>query len=233
MNKRGKRYQKDLAKFDATKKYSVAEAVAVVKKFDSTKFDQTINIAILLGIDPKKTEQAVRGSVALPNGIGKSRKVIVFADGDEAKIAKEMGADEVGSEELVKKVQDGWTDFDVAITLPRMMKSVGKLGKVLGPQGKMPSPKSGTVTEDIKTAVKEFKAGKIEYRTDAGGNIHAPVGKLSFPENDLVANIQTLLEHINQSKPPAVKGVFISNAVLSATMSPGVRINLVEKAKEK
>ena len=226
MKVKSKRYKTELTKFDARKKYAIGEAVSIIKGFNTTKFDQTVNIAIKLRIDPKKTEHQIRGTIALPKGIGKSRKVIVFADGDEAKIAKEMGADEIGGEELVKKVQDGWSDFDVAITIPRMMKSVGKLGKILGPQGKMPSPKSGTVTEDIKTAVKEFKAGKIEFRTDAGGNVHAPVGKVSFSEQDLKENVTTFLEHITQVKPAGVKGSFIQNVVLSASMSPGVRLTL-------
>lgn len=232
MKIKSKRYKKDLAKFDVKKRYTISEAVSIIKGFNTTKFDQTVNMAIKLRIDPKKTEHQVRGTVALPKGIGKTRKVIVFADGDEAKIAKEMGADEIGGEELVKKVQDGWTDFDVAITIPRMMKSVGKLGKVLGPQGKMPSPKSGTVTEDVKTAVKEFKAGKLEFRTDAGGNVHAPVGKISFSEQDLKENAAAFLEHIKQAKPAGVKGGFIQNAVLSASMSPGVKLALVAEKTE-
>ena len=170
----------------------------------------------------------MRGSVSLPKGLGKTRKVIVFADGEEADDAKKMGADEIGGADLVQKIEGGWTDFDVVIAHPRMMKFVGKLGKILGPQGKMPSPKSGTVSEDIKNTVKEFKAGKVEFRSDKGGNVHAPVGKLSFKDEDLKENIIAFMEHIRQVKPPAVKGTFLVSAAISATMSPGVALALNE-----
>src|SRR6185503_10217431 len=162
-------------------------------------------VVLKLGVDPKKSEQNLRGSLALPKGIGKTRKVIVFADGAEASVAKEMGADEVGMEELAKKIEGGWLDFDVAIAMPRTMKVIAKLGKVLGPQGKMPTPKAGTVTDDIRTAVKEFKAGKIEFRTDAAGNVQAAVGKTSFSEGDLKANIEAFIEHIRNLKPTTIK----------------------------
>jgi large subunit ribosomal protein L1 len=224
--RRSKRYRKLAPLVDRTKRYSLAEAAALVRSFGNTKFDQTINLAVCLAIDPKKADQAVRGSMSLPNGIGKTRKVIVFADGEDAKVAQEAGADEVGTEELVKKVNDGWSDFDVAIALPRMMKHVGKLGKVLGPQGKMPSPKSGTVTDDLKTAVREFKAGKIEFRADAQGNVHVPVGKVSFSEEALRQNLQAFIEHLQSIRPASVKGAFVKNAALSATMSPGILLVL-------
>jgi large subunit ribosomal protein L1 len=224
MKKRSKRYKKLLEEFDKKRSYQLDEAIVILKRFNTTKFDQSVEIAIKLGIDPRKTEQTIRGSVSLPKGIGKSRKVIVFADGEEGRVAKEAGADEVGGEELVKKIQGGWVDFDVAIAIPRMMKFVGKLGKILGPMGKMPSPKSGTVTEDVETVVKEFKAGRIEYRTDSGGNVHGIVGKLSFPEEDLRENILTFIDHIKHSRPSAVKGQFITGVVLSSTMGPGVRL---------
>jgi large subunit ribosomal protein L1 len=164
--------------------------------------------------------------VSLPHGIGKSLKVIVFATGEKAAMAKKAGADEVGAEELVKKVEEGWTDFDVAIATSDMMRLVGKLGRVLGPQGKMPSPKSGTVTDDIETAVKEFKAGKIEYRTDAGGNVHALVGKVSFPEKDLEDNINTFVKHIISSRPSSAKGIFLEKVSVSPTMGPGIMLQV-------
>jgi large subunit ribosomal protein L1 len=186
-------------------------------------------LVLRLNIDPKKADQNIRGSIALPHGIGKSRSVVVFADGDDARAAQEAGADAVGAEDLVKRISDGWTAFDVAIALPRMMKHVGKLGKVLGPQGKMPSPKAGTVTEDVKTAVREFKAGKIEYRADAHGNVHVPVGKVTFAAPALLENIESFIEHVKASRPSSVKGAFIRNASLSATMSPGVALLIVQE----
>ncbi|MBI3273353.1 MAG: 50S ribosomal protein L1 [Planctomycetes bacterium] len=226
MRKRSKRYKKLAPLVDRNKRYTVDDAVAVLKRMEGPKFDQTIEIAMKLGVDPKKADQNLRGSLALPKGIGKSRKVIVFAAGEEARLATEAGADEVGADELIKKVGDGWTDFDVAIAAPNMMRTVGKLGKVLGPQGKMPSPKSGTVTEDITTAVREFKAGKIEYRVDAGGNVHAPVGKHSFAAADLKLNIESFIEHIRSSRPASAKGHFIQNISISPSMGPGLRLVL-------
>jgi large subunit ribosomal protein L1 len=227
MRPHGKRYTKDAARVDARKKYGVDEAVKLLKTMGSTKFDQTVEIAVKLGVDPKKSEQALRGSLALPKGIGKSRKVIVFADGDEARLASELGADEVGMEELAKKIEGGWLDFDVALALPRTMKVIAKLGKVLGPQGKMPSPKSGTVTDDIRTAVREFKAGKIEFRTDAGGNVQAAVGKVSFSEGDLKANIEAFIDHIRSLKPTTVKGQYMQGVVVSPSMGPGIALDVV------
>lgn len=224
MRKRSKRYRKEAQKFDANRRYSVEDAVKTLKDMASTKFDQSVEVAIKLNIDPKKSEQIVRGSVALPKGIGKTRKVIVFADGEDAKIAQEMGADEIGMADLAKKIEDGWLDFDVALAMPRTMKVISKLGKILGPQGKMPSPKSGTVTEDLKTAVREFKAGKIEFRNDANGNVQAAVGKLSFTEGDLKANVDAFLEHIRAMRPPTVKGVYVENVAISASMSPAFPI---------
>ncbi|MBI4566443.1 MAG: 50S ribosomal protein L1 [Planctomycetes bacterium] len=224
MKKRSKRYRADVQRVDARKKYSVDEAVALLKSMGSTKFDATVEVAVKLHVDPKKSDQSIRGSVSLPKGIGKSRKVVVFADGDEARVASEMGADEVGMEELAKKIEGGWLDFDVALALPRTMKVISKLGKILGPQGKMPSPKSGTVTEDLRTAVREFKAGKIEFRADPGGNVHAGVGKVSFQEGDLKANIEAFLEHLRSIRPASVKGTFITGVTVSPTMGPGLRL---------
>jgi len=224
MKKHSKRYGKEAERVDARKKYDLDEAVKLIKTMASTKFDATVEIAVKLNIDPKKSEQAIRGSLALPKGIGKTRKVIVFADGDEGRLAKDLGADEVGMEDLAKRIEGGWLDFDVALALPRTMKVIAKLGKILGPQGKMPSPKSGTVTEDIKTAVREFKAGKIEFRTDAGGNVQAAVGKVSFSEGDLKANIEAFIEHIRSLKPPTVKGHYMQGATVSPSMGPGISL---------
>ena len=224
MRKRSKRYKAAAEKIDRQKKYSVAEGVALLKQAATTKFDQSIEIALKLAIDPKKSEQSIRGSVSLPKGIGKTRRVIVFADGAEAVVAKEMGADEGGMEDLSKKIEGGWTEFDVAIALPRTMKVISRLGKVLGPKGLMPSPKNGTVTDDVKTAVREFKAGKIEYRNDPAGNVQAAVGKISFSEDDLRANVEAFIEHIRSVRPATVKGAFIEGASISPTMGPGVSL---------
>ena len=224
MQKRSKRYRQIEAKVDNAKPYELGEAIAALKALPATKFDQTLEMAIRLGINPKKSDQQIRGSVSLPHGIGKSRKVIVFAAGDQQKEAKEAGADEVGSDDLVKKIQGGWLDFDVAIAAPDMMRHVGKLGKVLGPQGKMPSPKTGTVTKEIAKTVKEYKAGKVEYRSDASGIIHAPVGKLSFDAVKLQENAEAFLQTIQSARPSSAKGNYIKTVSLSATMSPSMSI---------
>lgn len=224
MAKKSKRYLESLKLVDPKKKYELKDAVSLIKTFKPAKFDESVEVAMKLGIDPKQSDQLIRGSISLPKGIGKSLKVIAFAGGDKAVIAKKAGADEVGAEDLVKKVEGGWTDFDVAIATSDMMRLVGRLGRVLGPQGKMPSPKSGTVTDDIETAVKEFKAGKIEYRTDAGGNVHAIVGKVSFSHKDLEDNINTFVKQIISSRPASAKGVFVENVSLSSTMGPGIML---------
>ncbi|HHT9106640.1 MAG TPA: 50S ribosomal protein L1 [Candidatus Wujingus californicus] len=226
MARRSKRYTESRKIVDNTKKYEVRDAIKLLKSFKPAKFDESVEVAIKLDIDPKQSDQLVRGSISLPKGIGRSLKVIVFASGEKATVAKKAGADEVGAEDLVKKVEGGWTDFDVAIATSDMMKLVGKLGRVLGPQGKMPSPKSGTVTDDIETAVKEFKAGKIEYRTDASGNVHALVGKVSFSEKDLEDNINTFIKQIISSRPASVKGVFLERASVSSTMNPGIMLQV-------
>lgn len=226
MARRSKRYTESRKIVDNTKKYEVMDAIKLLKSFRPAKFDESVEVAIKLDIDPKQSDQLVRGSISLPKGIGRSLKVIVFASGEKATVAKKAGADEVGAEDLVKKVEGGWTDFDVAIATSDMMKLVGKLGRVLGPQGKMPSPKSGTVTDDIETAVKEFKAGKIEYRTDASGNVHALVGKVSFSEKDLEDNINTFIKQIISSRPASVKGVFLERASVSSTMNPGIMLQV-------
>ena len=222
MKKKGKRFRLDAAKVEAHKAYPVEEAVKLLKSFAPAKFDQTVELAIWLNIDPKNAEQSLRGSVGLPKGIGQSRSVAVFADGTDAEAAKAAGADFVGLDDLVEKVQGGWTDFDVAIATPGTMRVVSRLGKMLGPQGKMPTPKTGTVTDDIGKAVREFKAGKVEYRNDATGNVHVPVGRFSFTEEDLCVNIRAFLGHVRSLRPSSVKGAYIKKASLSATMSPGI-----------
>ena len=226
MAKKSKRYLESRKIVDSEKKYGITEAVKLLKMFKPAKFNESVEVAMKLGIDPKQSDQLIRGSISLPKGIGKSLKVIVFASGEKAVIAKKAGADEVGAEDLVKKVEGGWADFDVAISASDMMRLVGKLGRVLGPQGKMPSPKSGTVTDDIETAVKEFKAGKIEYRTDAGGNVQALVGKLSFSDADLEDNINTFVKHIVNSRPSSAKGEFVEKVSVSSTMSPGIMLQV-------
>ncbi len=224
MVNRSKRYLQAAAKVDGKRIYPPNEALTVIKSLPAPKFDETIEIAVRLGIDPKKTDQLVRGAVSLPKGLGKKVRVVVFAEGDKAEAAKGAGADEVGSGDLADKILGGWTDFDIVIASPDMMKHVGKLGKVLGPQGKMPSPKSGTVTPDVGKAVTEFKAGKVEFRTDAGGNVHAPLGKRSFTVEDLQANLKAFLDHISTLRPPAVKGEFLRKISISSSMGPGVMI---------
>jgi len=224
MATKSKRHVKNTKKVDRTTEHTVEEAVALLATFDKPNFDETVEISMKLGVDTKKADQQIRGTYSLPNGIGKTQRVIAFAEGERAKEAEAAGADFVGGADLVKKVQDGWLEFDVAVTTPDMMKHVGKLGRQLGPKGLMPSPKGGTVTQDLATAIQEFKAGKIEYRADALGNINAPVGKRSFPEQDLVSNINAFIEHILENRPAAVKGRFLHRVSISASMSPGIRL---------
>lgn len=202
----------------------LSQAIDVLKQFDGTKFDQTVEIHMRLGIDAKQADQLVRGSIVLPHGIGKSQRVVVFAKGPAAEAAREAGADEVGEGELAKKMTDGWLDFDVCIASPDMMGVVGPLGRVLGPRGLMPSPRAGTVTPDVAGAVRDYKAGKVEFRNDNGGNVHAVVGRLSFEKQKLEENVEAFVKHINSIKPNAVKGTYVRGIVIAATMSPGVRI---------
>ena len=226
MPKQGKRHRSAQSKVDDGRQYELAEAVNLLGQMPKAKFDETVEVSLRLGIDPKKSDQVVRGSISLPHGIGKELRVVVFAEGDKADAAQAAGAIEVGSADLATKVQGGWTDFDVAIATPDMMRHVGKLGKVLGPQGKMPSPKAGTVTMDVETAVKEFKAGKIEFRNDAGANVAAPMGKRSFSPDQLRENVEAFIEHVNTLKPAAAKGAFVVKGALSATHSPGIPLKV-------
>ena len=202
----------------------VAEAVAILKTFNTTKFDQTVEVVMRLGIDSKQADQLVRGSIVLPHGIGRTLRAVVFAKGDKIDEAKAAGADEVGGPELAEKIKGGWTDFDVCIAAPDMMGAVGPLGKILGPRGLMPSPRAGTVTPDVGKVIKEYKAGKVEFRNDAGGNIHAVVGKLSFDATKLADNISAFINHVVNLKPAAVRGQYIKGIAVSATMSPSVQI---------
>jgi len=228
MAKTTKRYRAavETPGYEKHKRYDVGAALGVLANFPKAKFDETVELHVRLGIDPKKSDQMVRGSLSLPRGIGRSKSVIVFAEGEAAEEATAAGADEVGGEELGKRIKEGWMDFDVCIAHPSMMRVVGQLGRVLGPQGKMPSPKSGTVTDKVGKAVKEFKAGKIEFRADSGGNVHVPVGKRSFEADALIENIHAFMEHIRHMKPAAVKGTYIRKVSVAGSMTPGLVLDL-------
>ncbi len=225
MRVKSKRYKKESEQL-SKEAVNLTEAVEKVKSFKSAKFDQSIECVLHLGIDPKQADQLVRGSISLPNGIGKQKKVIAFCEDSDVEAAQSAGAIEAGCDELVKKISDGWMDFDVAIASPKVMSKVSKLGRVLGPQGKMPSPKNGTVTGNVAAAVAEFAAGKVEFRNDAGGNIHAVVGKQSFETEKLVGNIDAFVSHIKKIKPAASKGTYIKKMSISATMSPGIIVDI-------
>jgi len=223
MTFRSRRYRKECENL-SKEPMGLLEAVEKVKSFNSVKFDQTVECVLCLGIDPKQADQLVRGSISLPNGIGKQKKVIAFCEDADVEPAKQAGAIEAGCDELVKKIEGGWMDFDVAIASPRVMSRVGKLGRILGPQGKMPTPKNGTVTAEVVSAVAEFAAGKVEFRNDAGGNIHVVVGKQSFETHKLAENIEAFVSHIKKIKPQAAKGTYIKKMSISATMSPSVTV---------
>jgi large subunit ribosomal protein L1 len=225
MKAKSKRYKKE-AQQVGRETLSLDAAVDKIKSFASVKFDQTIECVLHLGIDPKQADQLIRGSLSLPHGVGKQKRVIAFCADADVEAAKKAGAIEAGTDELIQKITDGWLDFDVAIASPKVMGKAGKLGRILGPQGKMPSPKNGTVTDDVATAVAEFTAGKIEFRNDAGGNVHAVVGKQSFDKKKLVENIEAFVSHIKKVKPSSAKGTYIKKACLSATMSPGVMVSV-------
>jgi large subunit ribosomal protein L1 len=226
MAKPGKRQRADLEGWDLEKAVPLADAVTRLKSFKDTKYDQSVDLCIHLGIDPKQADQMVRGAVSLPHGIGKTKRVIAFCGSDKVEEAKEAGAIEAGGEELVKKVAGGWMEFDVAVASPDMMRVVSKLGKTLGPKGLMPSPKSGTVTPKVADAVKEYVAGKVEFRNDAGGNVQAVVGKKSFDATKLAENAQSFIDLIERMKPAATKGHYIKKVSLSATMTPGVLVDV-------
>jgi large subunit ribosomal protein L1 len=225
MPKRGKIYQEAQKQIDRDKAYTAKEAIQLAKELSKAKFDETVEVAIKLGVDPKHADQQVRGTVVLPHGTGKVARILVFAKGEKVKEAEAAGADFVGAEDMVAKIEGGWLDFDVAIATPDMMGAVGKLGRVLGPRGLMPNPKTGTVTFDLEKTVKEFKAGKIEYRVDKAGNIHAPLGKVSFEVDSLAENFSALVDALIKAKPAAAKGKYIRGVAVSTTMGPGIKID--------
>jgi large subunit ribosomal protein L1 len=222
---KSKIYQQAVASFDRQTSYPLADAVEILKKLPKRKFDETVELSFRLGVDPRHADQQVRGTVALPHGLGKSVRIVVFAKGDQATAAEAAGADVVGAEDLVEKVNGGWTDFDIAISTPEMMGQVGRLGRVLGPRGLMPNPKSGTVTPDVARAVQEAKAGRIEFRVDKTSNIHSPIGKASFDATGLIGNAQAIIDAIVRARPSAAKGQYLRSVTLSTTMGPGIRLD--------
>jgi large subunit ribosomal protein L1 len=227
-----KRLKATEALIDRSKSYTVAEAMEIVKKAPAAKFDESVDLSLRLGVDPKHADQMVRGAIVLPHGIGKAVRVAVFAKGDKEREAREAGADVVGAEDLVEKIQGGFMDFDSTIATPDLMGQVGRLGKVLGPRGLMPNPKLGTVTFDVGRAVREVKAGKVEFRVDKAGNVHVQVGKKSFPQENLVANAMALLEAVVKAKPAASKGVYLRSLTLSTTMGPGIPVDAQRVANQ-
>ncbi|EAW7186499.1 50S ribosomal protein L1 [Listeria monocytogenes] len=225
MAKKGKKYQDALKQIDANKVYTAEEAVELAKKIDFAKFDATVEVAFRLGVDPKKADQQIRGAVVLPNGTGKTQRVLVFAKGEKAKEAEAAGADYVGESEFVEKINQGWFEFDVIVATPDMMGEVGKLGRVLGPKGLMPNPKTGTVTMDVTKAVNEIKAGKVEYRVDKAGNVHTAIGKVSFDAAKLVENFRTVNDVLQKAKPAAAKGTYVKNLSVTTTFGPGIKVD--------
>ncbi|KRM71493.1 50S ribosomal protein L1 [Lacticaseibacillus brantae] len=225
MAKKGKKYIEAAKQVDADKLYAPEEAVALVKSINFAKFDATVEVAYRLALDPKKADQQIRGAVVLPNGTGKTARVIVFAQGDQAKQAEEAGADVVGAEDLVQRIQDGWMDFDVAVATPPMMAQVGRLGRVLGPKGLMPNPKTGTVTMDVAKAVNDIKAGQVAYRVDKAGIVHAPIGKVSFDTDKLLENFKTMQDTMVKAKPASAKGQYIKSLTVTSTFGPGVKVD--------
>ncbi len=224
MAKKSKRYNEAVALIEKGKAYTIEEAVALVKKTSNVKFDAGVDVAFRLGVDPRHADQQLRGAVVLPNGTGKSKKVLVVTKGAKLDEAKEAGADVVGGEEILADIQKGWLDFEVMIATPDMMAQLGRLGRILGPKGLMPNPKTGTVTTDIAKAVKETKAGKVTYRTDKNGNVHMPIGRVSFDDEKLVENFKTVYDLMVKSKPSSAKGVYMKNIVISSTMGPAIKV---------
>ena len=225
MAKKGKKYLEAQKLVDRSQAYNVSEAVELVKKTNFAKFDASVEVAFRLGVDTRKNDQQIRGAVVLPHGTGKTQKVLVFAKGEKAKEAEAAGADFVGDADLIAKINQGWFDFDVIVATPDMMGEVGKLGRVLGPKGLMPNPKTGTVTFDVERAVNEIKAGKVEYRADKAGNVHVPIGKVSFDTDKLVENFTTMYDTMLKAKPAAAKGTYVKNVAVTSTMGPGVKVD--------
>ncbi|HJE19590.1 MAG TPA: 50S ribosomal protein L1 [Aliicoccus persicus] len=228
MAKLSKKYKEALAKFDPEQVYSVEEAIKLAKETSTVNFDASVEVAFRLGIDTRKNDQQIRGAMVLPNGTGKTQRVLVFAKGEKAKEAEDAGADFVGEQELISKINDGWFDFDVIVATPDMMGQVGRLGRVLGPKGLMPNPKTGTVTMDVAKAVEEIKAGKVEYRAEEAGIVHSAIGKVSFDADKLVENFRALNEQLAKAKPASSKGVYFKSVTLSTTMGPGIKVDLNE-----
>ncbi len=230
MPKRGRKYREAAAKIDHDSTYSREEAIKLIKETAFTKFDPTVEVHMRMGVDPRHADQQVRDVVVLPHGLGKSVRILVFAEGEDAAAAKEAGADVVADDEVIKQIQDGWTDFDVAIAVPSMMGKVGRLGRVLGPRGLMPNPRAGTVApaEDLPRLIEEAKAGRVEFRVDKTANIHSPIGKASFTEEQLQENLEALLSAIKRARPAATKGTYIHRVTLANTMGPGIRLDLSE-----
>ena len=229
----GKKYTDAMRRYDRERVYTPTEGLELVKSLATRKFDETVEAAFRLGVDPRKAEQMIRGTVSLPNGTGKQARVVVFAAGDAAREAEQAGADVVGADDLVKRVEEGFLDFDVAIATPDLMAQVGKLGRTLGPRGLMPNPKTGTVTNDVGKTVEEFKAGKVEYRTDRHGNVHVPIGKVSFTAEQLLANYHAVLDELMRAKPASAKGRYLKAVSTSSTMGPGVKLDTsITRAEE-
>jgi large subunit ribosomal protein L1 len=233
MTKHGKKFQDAAKLVDRTKQYPVEEAIELVKKTSTAKFDATVEAAFRLGVDPKKADQQIRGALVLPNGTGKTQRVLVFAKGEKVKEAEAAGADYVGDSEYITKIQQGWFEFDVIVATPDMMGEVGKLGRVLGPKGLMPNPKTGTVTFDLEKALQEIKAGKVEYRVDKAGNVHVPVGKVSFDNEKLVENFTAIFDTMMKVKPSSAKGIYMKNVSVTSTMGPGVKVDPSTAVKSK
>ncbi|MBU5267646.1 50S ribosomal protein L1 [Virgibacillus proomii] len=226
MAKKGKKYQEAAKLVDRTKAYDVAEAITLVKETAKANFDETVEAAFRLGVDPKKADQQIRGAMVLPHGTGKTQRVLVFAKGEKTKEAEAAGADYIGDADYINKINQGWFDFDVVVATPDMMAEVGKLGRVLGPKGLMPNPKTGTVTFEVEKAVQDIKAGKVEYRVDKSSNVHVPIGKVSFDEQKLIENFVAITETLIKAKPQAAKGKYMKNASVSSTMGPGIRVDV-------
>ena len=231
MKKRGKNYQEAMKLVDRTKTYDVKEAIAILKEASKAKFDESVEVAFRLGVDPKKAEENIRGAVVLPHGTGKTQRVLVFAKGDKIKEAEAAGADYIGDADIIAKINEGWFDFDVIVATPDMMGEVGKLGRVLGPKGLMPNPKTGTVTFEVEKAVNDIKAGKVEYRVDKASNLHVPIGKISFDDEKLIENFNTIAETVARVKPQSSKGTYVRNVSVTSTMGPGIKVDYSKFAK--
>lgn len=225
MSGKGKSYRARLEKVDRDRRYTLEEGLRLVRETARVKFDETVELAVRLGVDPRQADQNIRGTVLLPHGMGKTVKVLAFAKGEKEREAQEAGAEFIGSDDLVKKISGGWLEFDKAVATPDMMGAVGRIGKILGPRGLMPNPKAGTVTQEIGKAVRELKAGKLEFRVDKAGIVHIPIGKVSFPEEQLVENARTILDSLVRAKPASAKGNYIRGVALSATMGPGIKVD--------